>query len=181
MSTLHLRYTYSYTARDDTAAMAKDNPVDPRMMSVQPRIRYNTIGGVNGPLVILENVRASVYARLVSPSMLTMSRSNSQGSTKLSPLLFQMARSAQGRSWRPEVKSTVHVKQSISDSMIQVTRPSSKYEPEIGQTSKPADIQKGVRRNHRYRCQEGGLIHKAIPEKTWTYNCRPKSSSPVTT
>lgn len=30
---------------------------DPRMMSVQPRIRYNTIGGVNGPLVILENVR----------------------------------------------------------------------------------------------------------------------------
>jgi hypothetical protein len=32
--------------------------LDPRMMSVQPRIRYNTIGGVNGPLVILENVRA---------------------------------------------------------------------------------------------------------------------------
>jgi hypothetical protein len=30
--------------------------VDPRMMSVQPRIRYNTIGGVNGPLVILESV-----------------------------------------------------------------------------------------------------------------------------
>lgn len=30
---------------------------DPRMMSVTPRIRYNTIGGVNGPLVILENVR----------------------------------------------------------------------------------------------------------------------------
>jgi V-type H+-transporting ATPase subunit B len=31
--------------------------LDPRMMSVQPRIRYNTIGGVNGPLVILDNVR----------------------------------------------------------------------------------------------------------------------------
>lgn len=31
--------------------------VDPRMMSVKPRLRYNTIGGVNGPLVILENVR----------------------------------------------------------------------------------------------------------------------------
>ena len=30
--------------------------VDPRMMSIHPRIRYNTIGGVNGPLVILENV-----------------------------------------------------------------------------------------------------------------------------
>lgn len=31
--------------------------LDPRMMKVQPRIRYNTIGGVNGPLVILESVR----------------------------------------------------------------------------------------------------------------------------
>lgn len=30
---------------------------DPRMTSVQPRIRYNTIGGINGPLVILDNVR----------------------------------------------------------------------------------------------------------------------------
>jgi V-type H+-transporting ATPase subunit B len=36
--------------------MAGDD-VDPRMMSVKPRLRYNTIGGVNGPLVILENVR----------------------------------------------------------------------------------------------------------------------------
>lgn len=36
--------------------MAKEQDVDPRMMSVTPRIRYNTIGGVNGPLVILENV-----------------------------------------------------------------------------------------------------------------------------
>jgi V-type H+-transporting ATPase subunit B len=32
--------------------------IDPRMMSVQPRIRYNTIGGINGPLVVLDNVRA---------------------------------------------------------------------------------------------------------------------------
>jgi V-type H+-transporting ATPase subunit B len=30
--------------------------LDPRMMSVTPRLRYNTIGGVNGPLVIVENV-----------------------------------------------------------------------------------------------------------------------------
>ena len=30
---------------------------DPRMTTIHPRIRYNTIGGVNGPLVILENVR----------------------------------------------------------------------------------------------------------------------------
>lgn len=34
---------------------------DPRMVSVNPRIRYNTIGGINGPLVILDNVRALVY------------------------------------------------------------------------------------------------------------------------
>jgi len=30
--------------------------LDPRMMKVTPRLRYNTIGGVNGPLVILESV-----------------------------------------------------------------------------------------------------------------------------
>lgn len=29
---------------------------DPRMTTIHPRIRYNTIGGINGPLVILENV-----------------------------------------------------------------------------------------------------------------------------
>lgn len=29
---------------------------DPRISAPHPRIRYNTIGGVNGPLVILENV-----------------------------------------------------------------------------------------------------------------------------
>jgi hypothetical protein len=34
--------------------------IDPRMMSVQPRIRYNTIGGINGPLVVLDNVRCLV-------------------------------------------------------------------------------------------------------------------------
>lgn len=32
--------------------------IDPRMASVKPRIRYNTIGGINGPLVVLDNVRA---------------------------------------------------------------------------------------------------------------------------
>ena len=31
---------------------------DHRMTSIHPRIRYNTIGGVNGPLVILDNVRS---------------------------------------------------------------------------------------------------------------------------
>lgn len=33
---------------------------DPRMTTIHPRIRYNTIGGVNGPLVILDNVGSSV-------------------------------------------------------------------------------------------------------------------------
>merc|ERR1711904_26661 len=47
--------------------MARDeNTVDPRMMSVQPRIRYNTIGGVNGPLVILDNVKFPRYNEIVS-------------------------------------------------------------------------------------------------------------------
>lgn len=37
---------------------------DPRepSYSIVPRIRYNTVGGVNGPLVILENVRVALPA-----------------------------------------------------------------------------------------------------------------------
>ncbi|MCJ1342427.1 Vacuolar ATP synthase subunit B [Peltigera leucophlebia] len=38
---------------------------DPRM-TVHPRIRYNTIGGVNGPLVILESVKFPRYNEIVS-------------------------------------------------------------------------------------------------------------------
>jgi hypothetical protein len=30
--------------------------IDHRMASIKPRLKYNTIGGVNGPLVILDNV-----------------------------------------------------------------------------------------------------------------------------
>lgn len=30
--------------------------LDHRMASIKPRLKYNTIGGVNGPLVILDNV-----------------------------------------------------------------------------------------------------------------------------
>lgn len=33
--------------------------VDPRMTSIKPRIRYNTIGGINGPLVVLDDVRCA--------------------------------------------------------------------------------------------------------------------------
>lgn len=32
--------------------------LDPRVMKVTPRLRYNTIGGINGPLVIVESVGA---------------------------------------------------------------------------------------------------------------------------
>ncbi|MCJ1253932.1 Vacuolar ATP synthase subunit B [Lignoscripta atroalba] len=39
---------------------------DPRMTAIHPRIRYNTIGGVNGPLVILDNVKFPRYNEIVS-------------------------------------------------------------------------------------------------------------------
>lgn len=44
----------------------EDFAVDPRMMHVQPRIRYNTIGGINGPLVILDNVKFPRFNEIVS-------------------------------------------------------------------------------------------------------------------
>ncbi|KAM0106335.1 Vacuolar ATP synthase subunit B [Aspergillus fumigatus] len=40
--------------------------VDPRMTNVKPRIRYNTIGGINGPLVFLDNVKFPRYNEIVS-------------------------------------------------------------------------------------------------------------------
>ncbi|KGO50999.1 ATPase, V1 complex, subunit B [Penicillium expansum] len=40
--------------------------IDPRMASVKPRIRYNTIGGINGPLVVLDNVKFPRYNEIVS-------------------------------------------------------------------------------------------------------------------
>ncbi|KAL9060604.1 MAG: hypothetical protein Q9162_000555 [Coniocarpon cinnabarinum] len=40
--------------------------LDPRMMQVHPRIKYNTIGGVNGPLVILDNVKFPQFNEIVS-------------------------------------------------------------------------------------------------------------------
>lgn len=36
------------------------DPRDPSSYRVTPRITYNTVGGVNGPLVILDNVRLSI-------------------------------------------------------------------------------------------------------------------------
>ncbi|KXT11890.1 hypothetical protein AC579_10489 [Pseudocercospora musae] len=46
--------------------MAKGEDADPRMMRITPRIRYNTIGGVNGPLVILDNVKFPRFNEIVS-------------------------------------------------------------------------------------------------------------------
>merc|ERR1712000_631457 len=40
--------------------------IDHRMGSVRPRLTYNTIGGVNGPLVILDNVKFPRYNEIVS-------------------------------------------------------------------------------------------------------------------
>jgi len=42
------------------------DPRDPSSYSIVPRIRYNTVGGVNGPLVILENVKGPKYNEIVS-------------------------------------------------------------------------------------------------------------------
>ncbi|KAL8833275.1 MAG: hypothetical protein Q9170_004378 [Blastenia crenularia] len=39
---------------------------DPRMTTIRPRIRYNTVGGINGPLVILDNVKFPRFNEIVS-------------------------------------------------------------------------------------------------------------------
>ncbi len=42
-------------------AVNMGDPRESSSYSVTPRIRYNTIGGVNGPLVILENVSLDMH------------------------------------------------------------------------------------------------------------------------
>ncbi|KAI0136769.1 vacuolar ATP synthase subunit B [Xylariales sp. AK1849] len=42
------------------------DPREPSSYSIIPRIRYNTVGGVNGPLVILDNVKFPRYNEIVS-------------------------------------------------------------------------------------------------------------------
>ncbi|CAP70691.1 uncharacterized protein PODANS_3_7550 [Podospora anserina S mat+] len=42
------------------------DPRDPASYRVTPRLRYNTVGGVNGPLVILDNVKFPRYNEIVS-------------------------------------------------------------------------------------------------------------------
>ncbi|KAJ5975621.1 P-loop containing nucleoside triphosphate hydrolase protein [Penicillium waksmanii] len=39
---------------------------DPRLAAIKPRIRYNTIGGINGPLVVLDNVKFPRFNEIVT-------------------------------------------------------------------------------------------------------------------
>lgn len=47
-------------------APSSEAGLDARMTSIKPRLKYNTIGGVNGPLVILDNVKFPRYNEIVS-------------------------------------------------------------------------------------------------------------------
>ncbi|EGU73927.1 hypothetical protein FOXB_15562 [Fusarium oxysporum f. sp. conglutinans Fo5176] len=47
-------------------ALITGDPRESSSYSVIPRIRYNTVGGVNGPLVILENVKFPRYNEIVT-------------------------------------------------------------------------------------------------------------------
>ena len=73
---------------------------DPRVnpMSVKPRLRYNTIGGVNGPLVILENVRIPHTAMRSGAR-----RANNWETGQIPP--FQRDRVAHASRWHREERS----------------------------------------------------------------------------
>lgn len=58
-SALDTAEPYPPAATSLRARSIMGDPRDSSSYSVVPRIRYNTIGGVNGPLVILENVRGN--------------------------------------------------------------------------------------------------------------------------
>lgn len=77
---------------------------DPRIASVKPRITYNTIGGVNGPLVILDNVSFfSAEERAYQSSYQSSRRSNFPDTMRLCLSLYPMAQCAQDRYWKLEV------------------------------------------------------------------------------
>lgn len=42
------------------------DPRESSSYSVVPRLRYNTVGGINGPLVILDNVKFPRYNEIVN-------------------------------------------------------------------------------------------------------------------
>ncbi|KAH6685550.1 P-loop containing nucleoside triphosphate hydrolase protein [Verticillium dahliae] len=52
--------------QSSTQPPTMSDPRDSSSYSILPRIRYNTVGGVNGPLVILENVKYPKYNEIVN-------------------------------------------------------------------------------------------------------------------
>ena len=117
--------THLSTSLINTASMAT---LDPRMMSVQPRLRYNTIGGINGPLVILDNVRSYTSSSAARQRLTHLvDRSNSPASTRLCLLRCPMAPSALDRSSKLEVSCPHLVQHAEANPSTQVTALSSRY------------------------------------------------------
>ena len=54
-----------HSTTDKMAPSSEAGP-DIRMASIKPRLKYNTIGGINGPLVILDNVKFPRFNEIVS-------------------------------------------------------------------------------------------------------------------
>lgn len=61
------------------------DPRESSSYSVVPHLRYNTVGGVNGPLVILEDVNASSRCPQTDKFIDRLDRSNSPDTMRLSP------------------------------------------------------------------------------------------------
>jgi hypothetical protein len=61
------------------------DPRESSSYSVVPHLKYNTVGGVNGPLVILEDVNTSSRCPQTDKSIDRDDRSNSPATTRSSP------------------------------------------------------------------------------------------------
>ncbi|KFY08602.1 hypothetical protein V492_06079, partial [Pseudogymnoascus sp. VKM F-4246] len=60
------RHLHSLPSHPPKLAAMTTDPRESSSYNVTPRIRYNTIGGVNGPLVILESVKFPQYNEIVN-------------------------------------------------------------------------------------------------------------------
>lgn len=60
------------------------DPRESSSYSVVPHLKYNTVGGVNGPLVILEDVNTSSRCHQTDTPIDWRDRSNSPATMKLS-------------------------------------------------------------------------------------------------
>ncbi|KAF9781476.1 hypothetical protein IL306_013318 [Fusarium sp. DS 682] len=118
------------------------DPRESSSYSVIPRIRYNTVGGVNGPLVILENVKFPRYNEIVT---LTLPNGTERSGQVLE------ARGSCGYQTNPGGNDAA---QTHSDE--QVTERWFKYflESRYISTRRLISIT-GIRRHFRYRCQKG--------------------------